>query len=245
MAQTVTADPAGIAVKGHARWAAIAGEEMHHRFQSGLRMKIRAGLGHEPGGGSGVHKITDFHDVLPLAIRIRWHAGRILEIELDLFHGLGTILRSVMATRRIQDTSELAQDAPDGACRAGKGQALRLQLLVAMQVIQNRPGTWCRLPVLRRVLANLFNPLDDTRMDLWIGGVMGTRAREQHLQIIWGSISQSLQPLFDPAQGAAHRLSQILLGPLGMFTGQTAQRGPIGDPIDFHSELSPRFLPSV
>src|SRR6266567_2141846 len=90
-----------------------------------LRVKIRAGLGHEPGRGSGIHNITNFHDMLLLAIRIRWHAGRILEIELDLFHGLGAMLWSMMATRWIQDTSELAQDAPAGAGGTRKGQALR------------------------------------------------------------------------------------------------------------------------
>ena len=52
--------------------------------------------------------------------------------------------------------------------------------------------------------------------------------REQHLQIIWRSLSQSLQPLLDPTQRATHSLSEILLGPLGMFTGQAAQSGPIG-----------------
>src|ERR1700730_2033136 len=125
MTQAVTADPAGIAVKGHARRAPIAAEEMHHRFQSGFRVKIRASLGHEPGGGPGVHKIADFHDMLLLAVRIRWHAGRILEIELNLFHGKRAILCSMMASRRIQYISTLAQDAPDGTCGARKGQALR------------------------------------------------------------------------------------------------------------------------
>src|SRR5437879_3098123 len=124
MAQAVAADPAGIAVKGDPRWTPIAGEKLHHRFQGGLRVKIGAGLGHEPGGGSGVHKITNFH-LLLLAVGIRRHAGRILEIELDLFHGLGAILWSTMAARCIQDTSELSQDAPDGAGGARKGRALR------------------------------------------------------------------------------------------------------------------------
>ena len=163
-----------------------------------LRVKIRAGLGHEPGRGSGIHNITNFHDMLLLAIRIRWHAGRILEIELDLFHGLGAMLWSMMATRWIQDTSELAQDAPAGAGGTRKGQALRLQLLISMQVVQNRSGTWCSLEVLRRVFANLLNPLDETSRDLGIGAVMGTRVRKQHLQIIGRSLSQSLQPLAFP-----------------------------------------------
>src|SRR6266700_1780293 len=146
-----------------------------------LRVKIRAGLGHEPGRGSGIHNITNFHDMLLLAVGIRWHAGRILEIELDLFHGLGAMLWSMMATRWIQDTSELAQDAPAGAGGTRKGQALRLQLLISMQVVQNRSGTWCSLDV--------------TSRDLGRGAVMGTRVRKQHLQIIGRSLSQSLQPL--------------------------------------------------
>ena len=109
-----------------------------------LRVKIRAGLGHEPGRGSGVHKIADFHDMLLLAVGIRWHAGRILEIELDLFHGPGAMLWTMMATRRIQDTSTLAQDAPDGACRTRKGQVLRLQLLIAVQIVENGSGPGVR-----------------------------------------------------------------------------------------------------
>src|SRR5262249_28730505 len=147
--------------------------KLHHGFQSGLRVKIRAGLGHEPGGGSGVHKITNFHHVLLLAVGIRRHAGRILEIELNLFHRLGAILWSMMAARWIQDTSLLTQDTPDGAGGARKRRTLRQQLLISMEVVQNRSGTWCSLEVLRRMLANLHNALDDTRMDLGIGGVMG------------------------------------------------------------------------
>src|SRR5437763_14454373 len=140
MTKALAADPERIAVKGHARGTAIVDEKLDHRFQSALRVKIRAGLGHEPGRGSGIHKITNFHDMLLLAVGIRWHAGRILEIELDLFHGKRTILPSMMATRRIQDTSELAQDAPDGACRTRKGQALRLQLLIPVQIVENGSG---------------------------------------------------------------------------------------------------------
>src|SRR5436309_11384962 len=104
MTQAVAADPARIAVKGHARGTAIVDEKLYHRFHSGLRVKIRAGLGHEPGRGSGIHTITNFHDMLLLAVGIRRHAGCILEIELDLFHGLGAMLWSMMATRWIQDT---------------------------------------------------------------------------------------------------------------------------------------------
>ena len=148
-------------------------------------------MGHEPGGGSGVHKITNFH-LLLLAVGIRRHAGRILE-----------------------------------------------------QIVQNRSGPRCALEVLRRVFANLFNPVDDTRMDLGRGAVMGTRVRKQHLQIIGRSLSQSLQPLAFPNSKSDPSLSEILLGPLGMFTGQAAQSGPIGDPIDFHDELHLTFSLSM
>jgi hypothetical protein len=76
-------------------------------------MKIRPSLGHEPAGGSGIDKIEDLHHMLLFAVRIRRHAGRVLEIELNLFHGVGTILWSTMAMRYIQDTSELSQDTKD------------------------------------------------------------------------------------------------------------------------------------
>src|SRR5215469_17028190 len=67
--------------------------------------------------------------------------------------------------------------------------------------------------MLRWMLANLHNALDDTGMDLWIRGMMGARVREQHLQVIQRSLPQSLQPLLDPTQRAAHSVSQILVGP--------------------------------
>jgi hypothetical protein len=51
--------------------------------------------------------------MLLFAVRIRRHAGRVLEIELNLFHGVGTILWSTMAMRGNQDTSELSQDTKD------------------------------------------------------------------------------------------------------------------------------------
>jgi hypothetical protein len=76
-------------------------------------MKIRPSLGHEPGGGSGIDNIEDLHHMLLFAKRIRRHAGRVLEIELNLFHGVGTILWSTMAMSYIQDTAELAQDTKD------------------------------------------------------------------------------------------------------------------------------------
>jgi hypothetical protein len=164
---------------------------------------------------------------------------------LHLFHGIRTFLWSARTMRHIQDTSELPQNTPDCACGARKGLALSQQLLVAMEVVENRSWPWRPLEVLRRVFTNLHNPLHNTGMDLWIGGVMGSRLREQHLQIIGRSCSQSLQPLFHPTQGATQSVSEILLGPLRMFMGQAAESGPIGDPFDFHSELHLPFFPSM
>jgi hypothetical protein len=143
------------------------------RFQSGLRVKICPGLGLEPGRRSRIHKIENLYHMLLFAVGIRRHARRILEIELNLFHGVGTLLGSASTMRLIQDTTELSQDLPDRAGRTRKGLALRLQLLVTMEIIEDRFRPWRSVEVLRRVLANLHNVLDDTRMDLWIGGVMG------------------------------------------------------------------------
>ena len=72
---------------------------------------------------------------------------------------------------------------------------------------------------------------------------MGPRVRKQHLQIIWGSVSQSLQPLLDPTQCTTQSGSSILLGPLRMFTGQAAKGGPVCDPFDFHVEPHLRIFP--
>src|SRR5215472_17946282 len=166
-----------------------------------FRVKIRPGCCLKPGGRSGIHKIEYLHHMLLLAKRIRRHTGCILEIELNLFQRIGTLLWAARTMRCIQDTSELPQDAPDGARGARKRETLCLQLMVTREVVENRSRPWRPLEVLRRVFANLHNPLDDTRMDLGIGGVMGPRVREQHLQIIWGSVSHSLEPLLDPAQG--------------------------------------------
>jgi len=80
----------------------------------------------------------------------------------------------------------------------GRDKPCARPLLISMQVVQNRSGTWCSLEVLRRVFAHLLNPLDETSRDLGIGAVMGTRVRKQHLQIIGRSLSQSLQPLAFP-----------------------------------------------
>src|SRR5215469_7052014 len=113
MPQAMTANQPAITIKRHKTWASILGQEADYPLQSGLCMKIRPSFGHEPGGGSGIDKIENLHHMLLFAIKIRRHTGRILEIELNLFHGIGTILWSMRAMRCIQDTSELSQDTPD------------------------------------------------------------------------------------------------------------------------------------
>jgi hypothetical protein len=213
MPQAVTAHPPAIAIKGHATRTPISAKEGDDGFQGGFRVKIRTDLGLEPGGRSGIHKIEYLHHMLLLAVGIRRHTGRILEIELNLFQRIGTLLPAARTMRCIQDTSDLPQDAPDRACGARKREMLRLQLLVTREVVENCSRPWRPVEVLRRVFANLHNVLDDTRMDLWIRGVMGPRVREQHLQIIGGSYSQSLEPLLDPAQATAEGGGSILLGP--------------------------------
>jgi hypothetical protein len=65
-----------------------------------------------------------------------------------------------------------------------------------MQVVKYRSGTRRELAVLRRLFTNLDDPLHDTKMDMGIGCVMSPRVREQHLQIIWGSVSQSAHATF-------------------------------------------------
>jgi hypothetical protein len=192
----MTADPTSIAIKGHLTRAPIASKEVYDPFQGGFRVKIRTSLGLEPGGRSSIHKIEHLHHMLLLAVGIRRYAGRILKIELNLFQRIRALLGSVMAMRCIQDASKLAQDAPDGSCGARKGHTLRLQLLVPMQVVKYRSGTRRELSVLRRLFTNLDNPLHDTKMDMGIGCVMSPRVREHHLQIIWGSVSQSAHATF-------------------------------------------------
>jgi hypothetical protein len=76
---------------------------------------------------------------------------------------------------------------------------LRQQFLVSMKIAENRSRPWRSMKVLRRMFANLYNPLDDPRMDLWVGGMMSPRAREQDLEIIRGCFSQALEPFLDPA----------------------------------------------
>jgi hypothetical protein len=61
-----------------------------------------------------------------------------------------------------------------------------------MQVVENGSRTGRALEVLWRVFANVYNSLQNTRMDLRVGCVMGSRVREQDLQIVGRSFSQAL-----------------------------------------------------
>lgn len=127
MSQAVTAHEPAITVKRHQMWTPIAGEEANHYLQSGLCVKIRAGLGQwRPRGGTSIHKIENLHHMLLFAVRIRRHVRRVFKVQLDLLHGIWTFLWEVRAMRRIQDAAEFPQNAPDGAGGARQREALVL-----------------------------------------------------------------------------------------------------------------------
>jgi hypothetical protein len=75
---------------------------------------------------------------------------------------------------------------------------------------------------------------------------MGPRVREHHLQVIWGSVSQSLKPLAFPSSGNGRGRRLDPVGSTrGMFMGQAASGGPVCNPFDFHGEPHLCIFPSV
>ncbi len=107
----------------------------------------------------------------------------------------------------------------------GRDELCARPLLISMEVVQNSPGTWCSLEVLRRVFANLHNALDDTRMDLWRGGCDGHESAKaapaDHPEEPRASCSRHF---LTQRKRAAYRLSQILLGPWEACSRATLRR---------------------
>jgi len=118
IASTRGPDPPRITIEGDRARPSLLSQDVGHRLQGCLRMKIGVHLRGEDDGGAHIHHVQDFHHMLLLAIGISWHRGSILKINLPgtqwggSFHGLRG------QTNWSHNTPMTSQHLPDGACRA-------------------------------------------------------------------------------------------------------------------------------
>src|SRR5207249_4495984 len=155
-----------IAIHPHSLRQSLAHEQLSHRFQGGLGMKIGAHLCVDEHRGSLIDHIEDFYPMLPLASDFWRHGRGLLEIELPLTQRCGTLLWLLDVRESMGDASSLLQDAVDRSARAG--QACSLQLLIAWQVVHERFGPRRAPQALRQLFAHLEDAIHHTLADaLW------------------------------------------------------------------------------
>jgi hypothetical protein len=148
-------DQARVTVKARHLRQPILPQCLHDRCTHGLRRVVLAGLDAESDGGANIDEVERLSHVLLLAVGIRWHPVRVLEVELPAFQRTGAVHRHMEAEWTVADPPMLGEELPDGAGRAGQAQPLSKQVLLAVEVGQD--GLWARraLYVVRRLAANL------------------------------------------------------------------------------------------
>ena len=84
--------------------------------------------------------------------RIFEEMADILEIETPFLTRIGPLQGFMLHHWRAIDALMFIQDLPDRACAAGQPIPLGLQVLISMQIVQDRLGSGCPLQVLRGVV---------------------------------------------------------------------------------------------
>jgi hypothetical protein len=124
---------------------------------------------------------------------------------------------------------------PDGARRAGQPQPLGQQVLLAVEVVENRLGAGRALQVFGWMVANFQNPVDDGLIQWGWEVVTGRRTIPQDRFITGRSGAQALDPALDPIAWASDLVSVLLVRPVGMRQEQAAEMSTISNQVLFHA----------
>ena len=237
IAPAAAADPAGVAIEGKHAWPSRGPQERQDGLEGRLLPKGLMHLGRQQDRGPRIHKVTDFDHMLSFAfpIGISRDRGGVFEIHLHFLQWVARLQRLMLTWDAWLDVAVLAQEFPHGPTRARHRDTQRLQVGVTLQEIHERFGTRDPLQLLWRLFAHLAQPLDHRQIPAVIGGMMGARTRQEHLEIISRGLAQTDFPFLHPADGASHGLSILWVRPVGMLTHEAAQTGAIADPLGFHA----------
>ena len=154
-----------VAIKAHHIGQPVGPQRPYDGRQDGLRRVILARLDQQGSGRAHIEDVQRFDDVLLLPIRVRRHTARILKIQLPAFQRPRAFHRNMLAATAVSDTIMCGQNLPDGACRARQAQPLCQQVLLSVQVVQNRFWTWRALELVGRMVADLQNAVNHERIE--------------------------------------------------------------------------------
>src|SRR6266566_7120515 len=135
VASAGTAHPSRVPIKGEHGRDPLRSQTLCGLFEGGFRSAVITDGSPEDVAGAWIEKMAGVHHVLLLAKRISGNGGGIFEIELDGLHRL-MVQQVRCATRRLGNAPVLAQDLPDGTCRARKRNVGGKSRGVTRQVVQ-------------------------------------------------------------------------------------------------------------
>jgi hypothetical protein len=141
-------DPPRVMVKGHLFGAAVREQELYHRFESRLRVKIwvnlRAFRSSEVPASTKLHTSTTCC-CLPSPLGSGRTVLASLRIDLNLFQRIMQWLWLMLENWRRGQETQLGEQFPHGAGGTRETNGLFPQLGITWQGVQNGSRAWCAL----------------------------------------------------------------------------------------------------
>jgi len=133
----------------------VFNECLCHSCQCGLGGKIGTHMVRHQDRGTLVDESERFYHMVLFAMGIRWNAGGVFEVELEVAHWRGTFEWLSHRGKARGNASVFVHNPVNSAGRFRQTQFPFFQGFIALQILEDGLGTWCTAQALWGFISDL------------------------------------------------------------------------------------------